>query len=198
VHTELAVTEDGSGGVKMTNQRGSVAYTQAAAVDAAGRRLPIAVRSRASDESPAGALELSVPAAFLANATFPLTIDPVITTGLSVDATSNSRLADVAYDLTTARYGVVYEYNFSATDGDVYIQLRTAAGALVAGSEVPIENGNLNWRNPSVANNRLASQFLAVAEFGAARAGSSWAALAKLHPISPARSSPSVPAKRAI
>jgi hypothetical protein len=160
-HTDLASIEDADA-LRFENELGGVVYGKATAIDARGARLPLETHASG------GAIEIRVPAAFLDAARFPITIDPVIST-FAIDTTTPDDFApDVAYDATTNRYMVCYEEVFSATDHDVYEEILDAGGNLVSGTYIDI-TGN-NWVHPRIACNTSASQFMVVAQVGAAPA----------------------------
>ena len=144
--------------MRFESDLGGVRYGRALALDAGGRSTPLATTH--AD----GAIEIRVPAAFLATAALPLTIDPVITT-FAVDATTFDDFApDVAYDAANDRYMVCYEEAFSASDHDVFERLLDANGALVSGQYVDVTG--TDWRRPRIANNAGAANFLVTAHAG--------------------------------
>jgi hypothetical protein len=69
---------------------------------------------------------------------------------------------DVAYDATRTSACFVWEYAYSASDHDVYAELLDSSGAVVAASYIDISSND--WRNPKVANNNFANNFLVVAD----------------------------------
>ncbi len=131
---------------------GRVTYGRAVAIDANGRRID------APTELEDGAISIRVDARFLATATFPLTIDPVVST-FPIDTTSyNDSAADVAYDATTARWLTVYSELEVGGDVDVYYEMLDAAGNGLWGGYV---NSNTDsWTTASCANLASATQFL--------------------------------------
>ncbi|MCY2959573.1 MAG: hypothetical protein NTY35_05345 [Planctomycetota bacterium] len=157
VQSELAGRADAAG-FRFENELGHVRYGRAFALDARGAK--IGIESRLED----GRIELVVPEEFVAQAELPLVIDPYTST-LTVDADADSDWqADVAYDDTTNSFFVVYEDIFSATDHDVYG--RQYVDQVLQGTAT-IDFTTNDWRNPKVANNGLANQFLCVAQVGA-------------------------------
>ena len=96
VEVEIAVASELrpapiDGGLRFANEHGHVDYTKAIAVDAAGRRLPLAIAWRGE------AIAMTIPAEFVAAAQLPLVLDPVITTSpiLATNAAAQSN-PDVA------------------------------------------------------------------------------------------------------
>ena len=142
-------------GIDFSNELGRVHYGGARVVDAAGRELALEGRLEG------GAIELSVPGGFLAGATLPLTIDPVLLV-FAVDHTSYNDFApDIAFDAQSDNYIIVYEEEASATDHDVYAMLISGSTNLVA--QGYIDFTTQNWNEPSVADNALNSEFLVAA-----------------------------------
>jgi len=158
VATELPF-EAASEGFRFRNMYGGVTYGKATVVDAGRRAEP--AESRFEE----GAIELVVPASFLASAVYPVTIDPVIQPFVQVDTSDlNMFLPDIAYDVTTDRYLVVFEQAFSGVDHDIWAETRTATGAPVAGGGGYIDQSSDFWAIPKCANNNIANNFLVVAQ----------------------------------
>lgn len=166
---ELAITSElhgealADGSCRFRNELGGVDVGKATAIDAAGRAAPCTLSFTPQR------LRWTVPAAFVAEATFPLTIDPLITTfGLLPAQVPPLLLPDVAFVGSWGGwYGAVIEEIFSATDHDVVILARDTAGNL--GDIEYVDFTGTSWIRPKVASHRTASQFLCVAQ----RAGSS-------------------------
>ncbi|MCI0635026.1 MAG: hypothetical protein L0206_14095, partial [Actinobacteria bacterium] len=105
-----------------------------------------------------GAIEIHVPAAFIARAVFPITIDPLVTT-LSIDASpAQDSLPDVAYDASLDVYAVCWERTFSQTDRDVHGAILDAAGNSVA--EFLIDATPSILRMPRIAGIDALDRFL--------------------------------------
>ena len=152
--------------MRFTNALGAVHYSRAVVADAEGNRTPVAT-SFANNS-----IEIRVPAAFLATATFPVTIDPVTTTfGVSTLATDDDTQPDIAYEATSDVYQVCWERAFSSVDHDVYSQLQNASGITIPGSTVTIDFTSDYWARPRTASNAVAAQFLVAAEVGAPGGG---------------------------
>ncbi|MEZ5963423.1 MAG: hypothetical protein R3F56_06205 [Planctomycetota bacterium] len=102
---------------------GLVRYSAAFAVDANGRRTAVAT-TRREDE-----IALTVPAAWLATATFPVTVDPLTSriglTGGIVDLGNSLIAADVGCDQesSTANLMCVFSWPSSGFDSDVFAVL---------------------------------------------------------------------------
>lgn len=158
VETGLDCSPDGTGGFRFANERGGVHYGRALAFDARGYE--VAVASRCVD----GELLLTVPGTFVANARFPLTIDPVVSTFGALPAqVAPLLLPDVAFlGSWDGWYGTVVEEVWSAADHDVVIVARSADGNL--GDTEYVDFTTTSWTRPKVASHRTASQFLCVAQ----------------------------------
>lgn len=142
-------------GFEFRGELGRVGYGRATAIDAAGRRLSAATTL---DD---GSITIRVGAEFLAGATYPLVIDPVVST-FDVDTTTyDDYLADVAYDATYDRWLVVYEETATASDHDVYHVVLNATGGYLWGGYV--NSNTASWRRARCANLNSADQFLVVA-----------------------------------
>lgn len=153
--SEMTRSEDADGFV-FANEHGSVRYGRAFVREAGGNRIPLA--SRAVD----GGVEIVVDREYLAQATFPLVVDPVVTTYATYVSGEDTLNSDVAYDVTTDRTLTVFEYNFSQTDGDVFAILREGNGS--ASYFSLLDNTVENWRGPKCANLNLSDQFLVAAQ----------------------------------
>ncbi|MCP3914275.1 MAG: hypothetical protein GY711_01830 [bacterium] len=143
-------------GFEFSNEHGKVLYGRAVVFDAHGRRSDAPV-SWAADE-----IEIRVPATFLAEATFPVTVDPLVSTIVIDDFSDTLVYPDVAYDETTDSYLVVYEEIGIFGDTDIYYRQLDAAGVLMR--EGYVEQGPMDWTRPKVASHNFANKFLVVAE----------------------------------
>lgn len=109
-----------------------------------------------------GAIELRLPASFVAAAALPLVVDPLVGGALTVFNTDDSADSDAAYDLSFNDYLVVFERQWSATDIDVYGQRVSAGGALVGGN-ILFETSIANVAtDPAVANCNESNKWLCV------------------------------------
>lgn len=154
--TELQVAP-GAGGLQFTLPGiGSCALGGVTAIDAAGRRCGGAMTFHD------GFVDYVLPADFVAEAQLPLVVDPLFGGTFTVaNAAVGEQNADVAYDLANNVYLVVYEYQYSATDTDIYAQRIDGNGALV-GVPIVLEGSGANDTAPQVANVRSAGRFVAV------------------------------------
>jgi hypothetical protein len=152
---EPSVDDDG---FSWSNELGGVRYGRATALDAAGRKLAL------STELVGDEIVIVVPAAFVAEAEFPLVVDPIVST-FGVDLTAyDDRYSDCVHDATSGRWLVAYEDAFSAGDYDVYTVALDSAGGYVIGAYA--DNSAEVWANPQVANVNYDDKFLVVAGTG--------------------------------
>jgi hypothetical protein len=159
VASELAPVQDAQG-LLFSNEHGAVRYGKATVVDAAGARLELA-------ESLAdGQIGIDVPASFLARAQYPVTIDPLVSSFSVTSGPDFDSNPDVAYDINSNTYAVVYEEFFSLSDTDVYVLSKTTSGADVPGSLRAVDLTQDVWREAHIADNRIAGNFLIVCTYG--------------------------------
>jgi len=154
VDTELRA-ESTHGALSFGCALGRVEYGAAVAIDADGRRFPLARMWNGT------VIELRLERAALSTARFPLVVDPVISTTTFDSSLIDDYTPDTAYELSTNSYLVVYEEAYSATDHDVYALHLNAAGAPLYGGY--LDYTTADWRHPKVASNALAQNFLCVA-----------------------------------
>lgn len=151
-----------SDGAVLVGDHGAVRYGRAFALRADGSRAPLV----STMEN--GGVRIHVEADFMASAHFPLVIDPVVSTFPIVQFSTTQIDSDISYDVTTDRYLTVWEEVFSATDGDVFGQLRDSNGTVHGENFLDITSAD--WRSPQTANLNNYDQFLVVAQvmgFGA-------------------------------
>ena len=159
--------EDLGADLVFTGPRGGVRYGAAVAIDAAGRRCPLALDLRGDR------IELVVPADFVASATLPLVVDPLASTVLVSATQAYQGNASIAFDYSTQQFLVVWENAFSATDLDVWAQ-RLDLQQVPIGVPFQIDFSTVSWARPRVANNGQADNFLVVAECSNAFASPRW------------------------
>jgi hypothetical protein len=166
VESEL-VLSDAADGLLFSGEHGRVHYGDITVIDGAGRTLttPSVLEG--------DGIALRVPAAFLAEATLPITIDPVVA-NFFLDAARSAHTADIAYDDSTNRWMVSYQEDYSASDQDVRTEMLDANGNLIANQGVYADFTTQAWTAPRCANNNLADQFLIVAARGATGSRSIW------------------------
>jgi hypothetical protein len=155
----LSARETGEG-LRFESEEGGLEYSRAVAVDALGRRETLATRLAA------GGIEIRVPAAFLASATLPLVIDPIMTVFAVNASSSDDHAPDAAYDRTNDTWLVCSEQDYSSTDHDVFEALVDSSGALIHFDWIDLTGAD--WRRPRCANNNAANQFMVVANVGSA------------------------------
>ncbi len=158
IDTELAAAE-AADGFTFSNEYGGVRYGSAS-IRAADGALT-AVPTRLVE----GGIEIVVPAERLAVASFPLVVDPVISTfAAGVFSPFDDLYPDVAYDATSDHYLIVMQDAFSAGDYDVYARIVDATGAYVDSQYV--DQTAEVWYLPKCANNDFFGRFLVVATTG--------------------------------
>lgn len=108
-------------------------------------------------------LAIVVPAALIAEAGFPLVVDPLVATYAVDDTSFDNHDGDVAYDPEGDSWLHVYEEVFSATDSDVYARRRMPDGTLQEVGYAQVSAAE-SWRAPRVAYKRIDNLFMLVAE----------------------------------
>jgi hypothetical protein len=146
-------------GIRFHGPYDDVTYSQAIAIDARGGRL--AVPTTFVD----GRIAIRVPAAFVERAALPLRIDPWITAIPVANDTFDLGDPDVAWDVASSAWGVVYSRRLSASDWDCYVQ-RIADGNPMQsiGGPIPIDVTISAWERPRIANLHQVSEFGVVAQ----------------------------------
>ncbi|WP_145195023.1 hypothetical protein [Planctomycetes bacterium Poly30] len=156
VTTELQARVDGAG-ILFENELARVNYGRAFVLDASGEPTPIE-----TTWTP-GEIALTVPASYLAGATLPITIDPLISSFVFAAGTLDDSKPDVAYDKSQNKYFVAFEDVASATDADLYGFSLSAGGVVDAASFVSLAIGSIDMRRPRVAVNQGGETFMVVA-----------------------------------
>lgn len=137
---------------------GSFEYGRATAIDAAGRQLALTTRWTGQG------FEISVPASFVAEASLPLWIDPLVyTTYFFANSPRELRTPDIAWDTSAGHGTICWERVFSATDRDVFVGICDGAMSPVGGV-LTVDFSTDDWRKPRIAGNEIADQALVVAE----------------------------------
>jgi hypothetical protein len=163
VDTELQGDRDDQG-LRFRNTLGSVGYTDAVLIDAAGNRLPMRTDFRH------GTITLHADAATVARATFPITVDPVFTRWTALTNTTDQYFTpDIAYSHQTRQYLVVWTHVYSATDTDLWAVAITDAGQVVANSFTVLDGSFARWDEGRVTV--CGPNYLAVASRVAAGGG---------------------------
>lgn len=157
LETELEVRLDG-GGVIFEGELGGVRYGAATVFDTRGRSAPAPIELRD------GALEIVVTASFLAEASLPILVDPVISTFALDDSPAEDFSPDVAYDASLDLYVVVWQRRFSDNDHDVHGQLLDGTGNIVREFAIDLSQGNM--LRPVVAGIDAVDRFLVATREG--------------------------------
>jgi len=115
VETSLPFAGDGAGSLRFAGVHGGVALGAVTGVDAGGRTAAGALR-----RLPDATLELSLPAAFVDTAAFPVVLDPLISPAVPVgDTALDEEAPDAAWDDDYSHWMVVWQVDFSAADQDI-------------------------------------------------------------------------------
>jgi hypothetical protein len=155
LESELVPRPNGAGWL-LAGEHGAVSYGAAFALDAEGRRLDLVT------EFTGDGFRFVLPAAFLADASWPIAVDPWIAT-FNVDGDPKDQLeVDVAYDPTTGEYLVVFEEVFAAGDSDIKTWSVDTNGTVVPGSDRYIDFTFVNRTRPRVALTMSHRNFLVV------------------------------------
>ncbi|HLU39596.1 MAG TPA: hypothetical protein VK081_09430 [Planctomycetota bacterium] len=121
-----------------------VEYGAAFALDARGARLPLTTLV-----GPDGRVELRVPADFVRAARYPLVVDPIVRTVLRTESPANGLVqTDIGRDDARNRLLIAYSRKASATDSDLYLELRDDAYNLL---NTVFFDVNSLWSNPNAA-----------------------------------------------
>ncbi len=131
-----------------------VGIGQVVGIDAAGLRQAGELRYDGTH------LDLVLPSAFVDTASYPLVLDPLIASRYTLDAGSGRDTdPQVAYDDTTGHYLVVWTYEVSATDHDIYAQ-RTNTGGQPVGNRISVDVASSeDATQPAVCNVNLRDAF---------------------------------------
>ncbi|MBL8725086.1 MAG: hypothetical protein JNK49_13630 [Planctomycetes bacterium] len=149
-------------GLQFHNDHGGVAYEKAIARDAAGHELPLRIDWRD------GLARIEIPAAFVAAASLPLVLDPVLSTltlSGGVPPAEAQRNPDVARLTVPGITAVSWTRTFSANDEDVFVQILDSAQNFLAAGYVDFTSEN--WVTARIASNANTSRFLVAAQVDA-------------------------------
>lgn len=155
VDSNLAAA-DGPEGLQFVHPTlGGVHYGDAFVVDAAGRRA-------AMERTWTGvAIQLVAPADFLVGATFPVTVDPPVTTFISTAGTPDDSNVDICFAGGQTEYWTVFQDYFDGTQSDCYAISLSTAG--VVDHFVSVEIGADDWTDPKIAYHVNSNRCLVVA-----------------------------------
>ena len=141
-------------GLLYKNEVGAVSYRHCVVYDGAGNRLQLPIQAQE------GRITLTVPAEFMANAVAPVVVDPIIDTYVVYSASTRDLTApDVAYDLTNDEFAYAYEFAFSATDHDIYVDTHDGTSGAFKLRRV-IEGTMADANQPNIAGDNTSNQFL--------------------------------------
>lgn len=108
-------------------------------------------------------LELSLPSSFVDSAAYPLVLDPMIGSVVTLGngSAGTDRQPSVAFDQTTQRYLLVWNVEVSATDAEVWAQFVTVLGNPI-GNPILVDGNARTGLRPAVANINDSDRFLLV------------------------------------
>jgi hypothetical protein len=149
--------EDPTDSVELKTAAGAVAFTYggAVAIDASGRRRALSYLLQG------GRLEMKLDAAFLSQADFPLTVDPLVGSNFSIDASVSTKHVkpDVAFNPTSDAWLVVWEDEKTSSNGDILCRAVSPTGSV--STVVALDSTSFDARNPRVAR-YTSNQFFVV------------------------------------
>lgn len=155
------------GGLRFTNEHGSIDYRKALAIDAAGNQLALPITWTGTTA------QLEIPAAFVAAAQLPLVLDPTLTVAPSLASgiTPPQRNPDIATIENPTRSCVVWKRQFSAGDQDCWAVVVDDTMAAVTGVQA-IDFSQESWEHVAVAGCQYGHNFLIVSQIDLG--GQSW------------------------
>ena len=156
VATELAGSANGTG-LRFGNAWNEVTYSGAVAIDADGDRIAVAT------DWVDGHIQIRVPQAFVAAASLPLVIDPVVASTVVQAGSNDVGNADIVYATDAAEWHVSYNQFFANGDWDCYVQRLSATFAPV-GTRTTIDFTSGNIFAPKIAHIRGSDVSMVVAE----------------------------------
>ena len=164
VSTDLVAAPEGAA-FTFSNELGGMRYGEAVVLDGAGRTAHVPAELQGNH------LTLTVPAAFLRDATGAIIVDPLFNT-FNVDTAGGfQRDVEITYQFGTDRFLYVYEDQFSGTDVDIYVTDVETLGGNPRGSYM--DSGTENWTDPSAATVNSAGKALVVARNEGTASGNS-------------------------
>ncbi|MBK8098650.1 MAG: hypothetical protein IPK26_16180 [Planctomycetes bacterium] len=162
IDSELPGVPTADGGLAFTLPGiGGVHFGAVTGIDANGRKA--AGNVRLADRT----IELSLPAGFVEDATFPLVLDPLVGTQFDVtggSATYDDSESDAAYDASNDRYLVVWRRKFSATYSLIRGQMLTGAGAASGSTMFFVPSGTAVQKHARVCSVNALNRFVIVWE----------------------------------
>jgi hypothetical protein len=156
--TDLAATPGAGGGMRFEAPGfGAVTYGGVTGIDASGSTAQGSLRLDGD------LLELVLPDAFVTGASFPLVLDPLIGSSITLSLTAADDVSpDVAYDFDEDLYLVVWERVFSGSDHDIRGQRVNPNGTL-NGNVILVEAALASVAvDPAVADVNASDRFLVV------------------------------------
>jgi hypothetical protein len=105
-------------------------------------------------------LELRLPAAFVDSAQYPLLLDPLIGTDFAVNAVSDQRRPDAAYDAASRRYLVAWQQEIDPGNSQIAAHMVDAQGNPIGPALLIAYSPGAHALAPAVANVRGSGRFL--------------------------------------
>ncbi|MCP3916918.1 MAG: hypothetical protein GY711_15305 [bacterium] len=157
VDTELEGALDASG-LHFRGPQGGIDYGTVTIIDAHGTSIPGTIAWDGDD------ITIGVPASFANSASYPILVDPILTT-FPVESLPNTDFSDpdAAYSdaLVGGGYLVIYEERFSGGDIDLYSRAVLENGS--AFSQGYVDMTDDHWSDPAVAHLNSFNRFMCVA-----------------------------------
>ncbi|MBK8097031.1 MAG: hypothetical protein IPK26_07990 [Planctomycetes bacterium] len=142
---------------------GGITISHVTGIDARGERVRGGLRWQD------GKLEMSLPAAFVDRAAYPLVLDPLIGTEFQIGVNDDSD-ADVGYQHAVGLYLVAWKRRYSAFDHDIYAQFLSPAG-VPQGAPIWFDSAADVAQRPRVGTVPSANRFVIVYEKSASPFG---------------------------
>ena len=148
VASGMAGSED-TDGLRFRGRWADVTYSRAIAIDADGDR--VAASTRLVD----GRIEIRVPAEFVATASLPLVVDPIVAGGVVATSTTDVGNPDITWVPQGGYVFVAYQRLFAAGQWDCYVaSLNYNFGPLPGGGVAPVDITTNSWTRPRIAHVR--------------------------------------------
>ncbi|HEX5051934.1 MAG TPA: hypothetical protein VFZ65_09195 [Planctomycetota bacterium] len=151
VETTMGDPSAGSDGLRFANESCGVTIGRVTGVDRTGTKVAGAVQWDGTGVS------LSLPADFVARASYPIVLDPVLGSTFSVAGPANLSLGDACYDATSDRWLIAWKVEVSPNSVVLAQLVSNASGALIGNALVLALNNDVGV--PRVANNGQRDEF---------------------------------------
>ncbi|HEX5051843.1 MAG TPA: hypothetical protein VFZ65_08735, partial [Planctomycetota bacterium] len=154
VETSLGAPVSDAGGLKFDNGSCGVTIGRVTGVDHTGASVAGAVQWDGTG------VRLSLPAAFVDSAAYPIVLDPALGSTIAVAPLAPLTVSDACYDATTDRWLVAWSQTAAGPNNDMILAqlVANASGALV-GNAIVVVVANTISEPPRVANHGLRDEF---------------------------------------